>query len=156
MHCLWQIGSDALLGACKSDDTSSTRACANQGLSCPLALSPCIQLIFFVMPLPYPLNPSPPKHFHPLFCSRSLVHTHQDLVLCVLLRMCVCVCANAYVCACVWGGGVQDAFAKLHYARASNEQLRVALSAVLEKHIYRFTICAYMSQVHCVHGVFTD
>jgi hypothetical protein len=45
---------------------------------------------------------------------------------------------------------VQDAFAKLHYARASNEQLRVALSAVLEKHIYRFTNCACMSQVHCV------
>lgn len=60
--------------------------------------------------------------------------------MCTFENMCVRVCASAYVGACVWNGLLQDAFAQLHYARASNEQLRVALSAVLEKHICRFTI----------------
>ena len=55
---------------------------------------PASNLIFFVIP---PLNPSPPKHSHPFVCFRSLFPTVQDLVLCALLRMCVRVCASAYV-----------------------------------------------------------
>jgi hypothetical protein len=67
----------------------------------PSLFLPASNLIFFVMPLSYPLNPSPPKHFHPLFCLRSLFPALQDLVLCVVLRRCVRMCESLRACLCM-------------------------------------------------------